>query len=135
MPTEARPICGVGAVVIEMGRILVVQRGRPPDQGLWAVPGGKVRLGESMRETARREALEETGLILKIGAMVWAGDSIGPGDPPEWHFCLVDFLGTVAGGELRAADDAAAVRWVPLSEAGSLPLTPTMPSLLEALGE
>jgi 8-oxo-dGTP diphosphatase len=136
MPTEdRRPVCGVGVVVIDTGRILLVQRGRPPGEGLWAVPGGKVKLGESMRETARREALEETGLDLEIGAVVWAGDSIGPGEPPEWHFCLTDFLGAVVGGELRAGDDAVAVRWVPLTEVRSLPLTPTMHSLLEALSE
>jgi acetyl-CoA carboxylase carboxyl transferase subunit beta len=88
-----------------------------------------------MRETAHREGLEETGLDLEIGSVVWAGDSIGPGHPPEWHFCLVDFLGEVVGGLLKAGDDAAAVRWVPLSEAASLPLTPTMPPLLEALAE
>lgn len=112
-----------------------MKRGRPPGEGLWAVPGGKVRLGESMRETARREGREETGLDLEIGTVVWVGDSVGPGDPPEWHFCLVDFLGVVVSGELKAGDDAAAARWVPLGEARSLPLTPTMPSLLEALAE
>jgi 8-oxo-dGTP diphosphatase len=136
MPTEGRqPVCGVGVVVVDGGRILLVQRGRPPGEGLWAVPGGKVRLGESMRETARREGREETGLDLEIGAVVWVGDGIGPGDPPDWHFCLVDFLGTVVGGELSAGDDASAVRWVPFSETGSLPVTPTMPALLAALAE
>lgn len=135
MPTEGRPICGVGVVVVKEGRLLLVQRGRPPGKGLWAVPGGKVRLGESMRDAARREAREETGLDIEVGQVVWTGDSIGPGDPPEWHFCLVDFLGSVVGGELLAGDDAALVRWVPLEEARSLPLTPTMPSLLEALSE
>ena len=134
MPTDLpRPLCGVGVAVVDREKILLVQRGRPPGEGLWAVPGGKVELGETMQETARREVWEETGLEVEVGEVVWAGDSIGPGDPPEWHFCLVDFLGTVRGGELAHADDAAAVRWVDLDDAGSLPLTPTMPPLLEVL--
>ena len=133
MPTEDRPVCGVGVAVVNEGKLLLVQRGRPPGEGLWAVPGGKVRLGEPMREAARREALEETGLDIEVGHLVWAGDSIGPGDPPDWHFCLVDFLGSVVGGELMAGDDAAQVRWVRLEEVSLLPLTATMPSLIEAL--
>lgn len=88
-----------------------------------------------MKEAARREAREETGLDIEVGQVVWAGDSIGPGDPPDWHFCLVDFSGSVVGGELVAGDDAALVRWVAIEEVSLLPLTPTMPSLLEALSE
>ena len=126
-------MCGVGVAIINEGRLLLVQRMNPPNKGMWAVPGGKVALGETMRNAARREVHEETGLEVEIGDVVWAGDAIGPGDPPEWHFCLVDFSGTVVGGDLRAGDDSAAVRWVPLSEVESLPLTPTMPSLLEAI--
>lgn len=126
-------MCGVGVAIINEGRLLLVQRMNPPNKGMWAVPGGKVALGETMRNAARREVHEETGLEVEIGDVVWAGDAIGPGDPPEWHFCLVDFSGAVVGGHLRAGDDAAAVRWVPLAEVESLPLTPTMPSLLEAI--
>lgn len=133
MPIEARPVCGVGVAVVEDGAILLVLRGRPPGEGLWAVPGGKVELGETMVEAARREVREETGLEVEIGEVIWAGDSIGPGRPPEWHYCLVDFTASVTGGDLVAGDDAAALRWVRFDEALLLPLTPTMPALLEKL--
>ncbi len=127
------PICGVGGVVMEDGKILLIQRGRPPGEGLWAVPGGKVHLGETMTRAVQREVLEETGLHIRPGRVVWTGDSIGPGDPPAWHYCLVDFLCEVEGGDLLAGDDAAAIAWVTLEEATRWPLTPTMFDLLDAL--
>jgi ADP-ribose pyrophosphatase YjhB (NUDIX family) len=127
------PVCGVGGVIIDDGRILLIQRGRPPGEGLWAVPGGKVRFGETMTDAVRREVFEETGFQTRPGQVVWAGDSIGPGEPPAWHFCLVDFLCEVEGGDLRAGDDAAAIAWVPLDETDEYPLTPTMFELLDVL--
>jgi 8-oxo-dGTP diphosphatase len=128
-----RPIPGVGVVVVEDGRILLVQRGREPGRGLWAVPGGKVDLGESLIQAARREAKEETGLDVEVAELVWAGESIGPGQPPEWHYVLVDFLATRVGGEPAPADDADQVAWFSSAQARRLLLTPTMPSLLDKL--
>lgn len=119
--------------VVEEGRILLVRRGRDPGRGLWAVPGGKVDLGESLPEAAVREAREETGLEVEIGEVLWAGESIGPGKPPEWHYVLVDFLATRLQGEPAPGDDAAEVDWFPLAGARELPLTATMPSLLDKL--
>ena len=130
---DSLPVCGVGAVLIEDGKILLIQRGRPPGEGLWAVPGGKVHLGETMADAVQREVFEETGLQIRPGPVVWAGDSIGPGAPPAWHYCLVDFLCEVESGDLQAADDAAAVAWVPLNDARDYPLTPTMFDLLGVL--
>lgn len=133
MTARPHPVPGVGVAVVDHGRILLVRRGRGALVGAWAVPGGKVGWGEPMRAAARREAREETGLDVEVGDVIWVGDAIGPGDPPEWHFTLVDFLATPIGGELRAGDDAAEVRWVGLREARDLPLTPTMGELLDEL--
>jgi 8-oxo-dGTP diphosphatase len=129
----ARPIAGVGVVVVRDGCILLVERGRGAHVGKWAVPGGKVAYGESLREAAAREVREETGLTIDVGDAIWVGEAIDPGTPPGFHFVLIDFLASVVGGELSAADDAADVRFVPLSEARALPLTPTMYELLDVV--
>jgi ADP-ribose pyrophosphatase YjhB (NUDIX family) len=123
------PLVGVGVVVVSEGSILLVQRGRPPGMGLWAVPGGKVRRGEAMRDAARREALEETGLEVVVGDVVWVGEHIDQ----DHHLVLVDFSALVTSGRLAAADDADDVRWVPLAEISNYPLTPTMYDLLDTL--
>ena len=125
---------GVGVAVISGDRLLLIQRGRGAQAGKWAVPGGKVDLGETIRETAVREVKEETGLDIDLGPVVWVGESIGPGDPPEWHYTLIDFVASPVGEEqAAAADDAADVRWVTLQEAREMDLTPTMVPLLEIL--
>lgn len=111
----------------------MVRRGEGAGVGLWAVPGGKVEWGETWREAARREAREETGLDVETGPVAWVGEAMGPGDPPAWHFALVDFWAEVVGGTLRAGDDATDIRWVPLEEVPDYPVVPTMASLLEVL--
>ncbi|MGH8874991.1 MAG: NUDIX domain-containing protein [Acidimicrobiia bacterium] len=134
MSSRDRPVPGVGVAVVDAGRLLLVLRGRGSSAGMWAVPGGKVRYGERLVEAAAREAREETGLEVEVGEVVWVGESIGPGDPPAWHYVLTDFRARVVGGELKAGDDAAAAEWVPLDEVGRYPVTPTMPGLMAALG-
>lgn len=108
------PVVGVGAIITDhAGRVLVVQRARPPGQGKWAVPGGKVRAGESLRDTARREIREETGLHIEVGPVAWVGETVGAGDPPRFHIVLIDFWATIVGGEdPRAGDDADDLDWV-----------------------
>lgn len=128
-----RPIPGVGVAVLEDGALLVVKRGRGANEGKWAVPGGKVDYGESLADAARREVKEETGLDVELGPIVWTGEAIGPGEPPEWHFVLVDFVAQVVGGSLNAADDATEARFVPLDEVTDLDLTDTMYELVELL--
>lgn len=131
--SEQRPIPGVGVAVIKDGALLMVKRGRGPNAGMWAIPGGKVDYGESMPAAAIRELREETGIVAEIERVIWVGDAIGPGDPPEWHYTLVDYLARMTGGTLEAADDAELVAWVPLDQVLDLPVTPTMQDLVEAL--
>ena len=127
--SDNHPLVGVGVVVVFEGSILLVQRGREPGKGLWAVPGGKVRRGETMRDAARRETREETGLDVIVGEVVWVGEHIDD----DHHLVLVDFAASVTGGRLGAADDADEVRWVPLVDVAGYSLTPTMYDLLDTL--
>ena len=114
-----RLILGASAVIVADGAILLVRRGHEPQLGRWSVPGGKQEPGETLHQTAEREAYEETGLEVRVGAELWSL-TIPSGDVTyEVH----DFAATVTGGTLHAGDDAADVRWVPFAELDLLPLT------------
>jgi ADP-ribose pyrophosphatase YjhB (NUDIX family) len=109
-----RPLVGVGAVIVEGGRVALVRRGAEPMAGEWSIPGGMLELGETMRAGAEREALEETGLLVEAGEVLEVLDRIVP-DPsgkPRFHYVLIDFLCHRIEGELRAGGDAAEARWV-----------------------
>jgi 8-oxo-dGTP diphosphatase len=119
-----RPIVGVGTVIIDQGRVLLVKRGSPPLLGEWSLPGGVVELGETLRAAAEREAREETGLLVKAGEVLEVLDRIVPDKDgaPQYHYVLIDFLCMVKGGELRAGGDAADACWAEESELGKFKL-------------
>lgn len=132
--SDDHPTPGAGAVVINDGLMLLIRRARGAYVDHWAVPGGRQRRGETMRAAAAREVLEETGLTIEVGESVWVGDILDDADPPAYHYTVVDFRGTVVGGELVAGDDAAEARWVPVAEVRNMLLTPTMVDLIDRLG-
>jgi mutator protein MutT len=124
-----RPVVGVGVVLIDDNRLLLIQRGHEPNKGRWAVPGGKVNPGESLRDAAVREVREETGLDVETGEVVWVGEHISE----YGHIVIIDFEGQVVGGELAADDDADQARWVGLDQVADYDLTPTMYDLVQIL--
>jgi ADP-ribose pyrophosphatase YjhB (NUDIX family) len=120
-------------VIVQDDSLLLVERANPPGVGKWAVPGGVVEPGETLAAAAAREVREETGLDISVGDIAWVGDSIGPGDPPAWHFTILDFWASAVGGTLRAGDDAARAEWVPLNDLATRPMVDTMYDLVRAL--
>ncbi len=109
----ARPIVGVGTVVLDGDMVLMIQRGKPPRQGSWSLPGGAQELGETIREAARREVREETGLEIEIFGLIDVVDSVRPDtdDKIEYHYTLIDVAGHAVGGTLMAGGDAQDCRW------------------------
>ncbi len=108
------PIIGVGAVIVEGGRALLVRRASEPLKGEWSVPGGMLELGEKLRDGVRRETLEETGIEIEAGEVLDVFDSIfiDPLGRTQYHYVLVDYLCRPISGEARAASDVSDVRWV-----------------------
>jgi 8-oxo-dGTP diphosphatase len=126
------PILGVGALIIERDRILLVERGREPLKGWWSLPGGVVEVGERLEDAARREVREETGLEVEIVCLMDVFERImrDAGGRPEYHWVLMDYLCRVVGGELCAADDASGVRWVTEPELPNLRITEGTPAVI-----
>jgi 8-oxo-dGTP diphosphatase len=118
------PFVGVGAIIIDADRVLLVKRAHPPIQGQWSIPGGVLEVGERVRDAAIREAREETGLIVEPSDLLGVYDRIllDPEHRVQYHYVLIDFLCSPRGGELLAASDADDVRWFTRQELSGLDL-------------
>jgi 8-oxo-dGTP diphosphatase len=113
-----RPIVGVGAVVLDGHRVVLVKRANEPLKGEWSLPGGAVDVGETLAEAIRREVREETGLDVEVGPIVDVLDRIRYDSDGriEFHYVLIDFLCRPTGGELLCASDAEEAAWVDASD-------------------
>ena len=129
------PLVGVGAVVVDEGRVLLVRRGTEPLRGQWSLPGGLLELGEALTDGVIREVREETGLIVEPLELIELLDRIHrEGNRVQYHYVIADYLCRVAGGQLQAASDADAVRWAERAEwnsHGALRLDPVTVRVVE----
>jgi len=133
------PVVGIGGVVIDGSRLLLVRRGQEPLKGEWSIPGGVLELGETLEGGIRREVAEETGLDVTVVSMVDVVDRIvfehgisaeaaarnpateggSPARGVRYHYVLIDFLCAPRGGSLKCGSDAVDVRWVQHEELNS----------------
>jgi 8-oxo-dGTP diphosphatase len=129
-----QPLVGVGGVVVDNGRVLLIRRGSPPLEGQWSIPGGLLELGESMTEGVARELAEETGLEVNVLELIEAFERIHPALPqadgspgdaarPQFHFVILDYLCETRGGVLRAGSDALEIAWAREDELVKFDLT------------
>jgi 8-oxo-dGTP diphosphatase len=135
-----RPVVGVGGVIIDTGRALLIRRGSEPLRGEWSIPGGTLELGESLKEGVARELREETGLDVRVLDLIEVFDRIfldeslqpsGRKPQPRYHFVIVDFLCERIGGEPRAGSDVTDVAFATQDELGKFHLTETATRVLK----
>lgn len=122
-----RPMVGVGGVVISNGHALLIRRGGPPLKGQWSIPGGMLEVGETLLEGVRRELEEETGIEVRVGALIEVFERINADEDgkAKYHFVVLDYLCEAIGGEARAGSDVTDVAWAAPSELGKYSLTET----------
>jgi ADP-ribose pyrophosphatase YjhB (NUDIX family) len=128
----SRPVVAVGLVARDpAGRLLLVERGNPPHQGRWSLPGGRVEGGETIAAAAARELAEETGLEAAVGEIAGIVERIGEG----FHYLIVDLWAELPDGAVpMAAGDAADARLVGLDELPAYPLSPGLAGFLAGIG-
>lgn len=134
-----RPVVGVGGVIIEEGRALLIRRGSEPLLGQWSIPGGTLELGESLVQGVARELLEETGVEVRVLDVIEVFDRIYPepvggaheaGARPKFHYVIVDYLCERLSGQPRAASDVTEVAYAAEDELEQFALTPTATRVL-----
>jgi 8-oxo-dGTP diphosphatase len=143
-----RPVVGVGGVVIEDGRALLIRRGSEPLRGQWSIPGGTLELGESLEQGVIRELKEETGLTVRIVEMIEvfdriyedeadaAGETTGPSGPlpkkkgPRFHYVIIDYLCERVDGQAKAGSDVTDVAFATEDEFVNYGLTETATRIL-----
>jgi 8-oxo-dGTP diphosphatase len=135
-----RPVVGVGGVVIEQGRALLIRRGNEPLLGEWSIPGGTLELGETLEEGVARELLEETGLTVRVTELIEVFDRIyldsvaGPSEGkkgPRFHYVIVDYLCERVAGEAMAGSDVTDVVFASEGELDKFKLTETARRILK----
>lgn len=121
----SHPRVGVGAVILDGRRVLLVKRGGQPSAGKWSLPGGLVDLGETTVQAITREVAEECGLSIRIAGLAGIVDRVVRDDAGgvRYHYVLVDYLAYPEAGTLVAGSDAADAQWVDVDAVERLDIT------------
>jgi len=127
-----RPIVGVGAVIFDRARVLLIRRAHEPLKGEWSLPGGAVDVGESLRAAVVREVREETGLDVEVDRLIEVVERITRDDAGrvQYHFVIADYLCRPTGGRLASNSDAEAAEWADLDDLGRFHLTESALSVI-----
>ena len=135
-----RPVVGIGGVIIDRGRTLLIRRGSEPLRGEWSIPGGTLELGETLEEGVARELLEETGVAVRVLELIEVFDRIyldsgttggRDGEKPRFHYVIADYLCEVINGEARAGSDVTDVAFAREDELAGFHLTETATRILK----
>jgi 8-oxo-dGTP diphosphatase len=135
-----RPVVGIGGVIIDRGRTLLIRRGSEPLRGEWSIPGGTLELGESLEEGVARELLEETGIVVRVLELIEVFDRIYAEDgkiaaqvqtKPRFHYVIVDYLCERIGGDARAGSDVTEAAFASEEELANFHLTETAMRILK----
>jgi 8-oxo-dGTP diphosphatase len=120
-----QPVVGIGAVIIQNGKIALIKRGNEPSRGKWTIPGGLVELGESLEAAVIRETKEETLLDVEDPTLIDVVDNVDLDEQGKikYHYVIIDYLVHVKAGTIAAASDAEELRWVPFDEVEDYNLT------------
>jgi len=129
----SHPVVGVGAVIVDDGKVVLVKRRFEPLAGQWSLPGGRLELGEALEAAVAREVFEETGLEVEIGPVVEVFDRIllDPDRRVRYHYVLVDYLCRPIGGALAPGSDAADAALVDPADLRGYRLTPKATAVIE----
>jgi 8-oxo-dGTP diphosphatase len=128
-----RPIVGVGGVIVDAGKVVLVRRKYEPLKGHWSLPGGKVEIGETLEAALAREMLEETGLEVEVGPVIEVFDRITRDEQRRvrYHYVLIDYLCWQTSGSLCAGSDVDAAVWVDPSTLAQYALTEKAASVIQ----
>ncbi len=135
-----RPVIGVGGVIIDSGRTVLIRRGTEPLLGEWSIPGGTIEIGETLEEAVRRELREETGLEVRVLELIELFDRIYPDNhaaaatdekKPRFHFVIADYLCKLVAGEPRAGSDVTDLAFAREEELARFHLTEKATSVLK----